>query len=311
MTTDPVPSALKREAIETLAKHGKTFYWASFFLGKNRSALAALLYSCCRQLDDIADTCADNKLEARRVLSRIKTEILQTGADDMLPVSRAWRYLIQTHGVDPTAVTALIDGLVTDTDAVCFSRQCELDRYSYRVAGTVGIMMCPILGVRTGAAMPFAIDLGIAMQLTNICRDVLEDASLGRRYVPVDVPAAELLSATQQRQRKVAIAVAAQLERAEQFYDSALTGLVYLPRGSRIAIYLAAVIYRAIGRKLRARQYRWWHGRIMVSPLTKLLITMAAMPAVARLLLARSAGPDKKHNRALHEWLVGLPHVNS
>jgi phytoene synthase len=310
MSTQPVSIALRQEAIATLATHGKTFYWASFFLGKDRAAVAALLYQSCRQLDDIADDPSKNNEQSRIILNRIKNELSQTELVGCHPVSEAWRQLVQIHGIDAAAVSSLINGLIQDTDFVCFHQERDLDRYCYRVAGTVGVMMCSVLGVRAREALPFAIDLGMAMQLTNICRDVLEDASLGRRYLPVNAAISNLLEAPRDQHQEVISCIAAQLERADQFYESALTGLTYLPRGSRVAIYLAAVLYRAIGRKLRTRQCQWWQGRVIVSAREKLGITIGALPVLIRLMMAKGPPPGAKHSQALHQHLEGLPYAD-
>jgi len=309
MSKQTVSSALRQEALNTLATHGKTFYWAAFFLGKDRAALAALLYTSCRQLDDIADEPGKGNELRRCVLEQIKSEIAQSAPTQCHQVSAAWRQLIQL-GVDAEAVSMLIEGLIQDTHLVFFRQQRDLDRYCYRVAGTVGIMMCAVLGVRNREAIPYAIDLGIAMQLTNICRDVLEDASLGRRYLPIDVPVEMLRTAQHESRHEVVEAIDAQLVRAEQFYKSALSGLIYLPRGSRVAIYLAAILYRAIGHKLRARQYAWWKGRVIVSGAQKLLITLGALPAMIRLCTASKLKPDSEHSRALHRHLEGMAYAD-
>jgi len=309
MNVQSVSPALRKEALMALAEHGKTFYWASFFLSKNRAALAALLYSCCRQLDDIADDPGFGQEHKRSVLSQINDEISQSESPVRYQVSAAWRQLTQS-GIDAAAVSGLIEGLIQDTDPLCFDQQRELDRYSYRVAGTVGIMMCSVLNVRDCEALPFAIDLGIAMQLTNICRDVLEDAGLGRRYLPVNVSIETLLAAPQEVHQPVIESIEAQLDNAEQFYESALQGLIYLPRGSRVAIYLAATLYRAIGHKLRSGKCAWWKGRIFLSAGEKLLTTLRAAPFMIYLFLASGPKPGVKHRHALHRHLDGLPYAD-
>ena len=301
---------MSTQAMASLSANGKTFYWASFFLGKDKAALAALLYSGCRQLDDIADDNSRDKEAIRRALTTIQLEISQTDTADIHSVSALFRHLIDAHGVDTAAVMSLIDGMIQDTALVELTDQQALDRYCYRVAGTVGIMMCSVLGVRDVEALPFAIDLGIAMQLTNISRDVLEDAGIGRRYLPVDIPVESLAGASVDTREQVASVIDLQLERAERFYESGIAGLTYLPRGSRIAIYLAAILYRAIGRQLRQHGCQWWRGRTVITTQQKLLMTLSALPVVCLLPFKARPTPDKAHDRRLHVHLDGMPYAD-
>ena len=301
---------MSTQAMASLSANGKTFYWASFFLGKDKAALAALLYSGCRQLDDIADDNSRDKEAIRRALTTIQLEISQTDTADIHSVSALFRHLIDAHGVDTAAVMSLIDGMIQDTALVELTDQQALDRYCYRVAGTVGIMMCSVLGVRDVEALPFAIDLGIAMQLTNISRDVLEDAGIGRRYLPVDIPVESLAGASVDTREQVANVIDLQLERAERFYESGIAGLTYLPRGSRIAIYLAAILYRAIGRQLRQHGCQWWQGRTVISTQQKLLMTLSALPVLCLLPFKARPTPDKAHDRRLHVHLDGMPYAD-
>jgi phytoene synthase len=303
-------AGVSTQAMASLSANGKTFYWASFFLGKDKAALAALLYSGCRQLDDIADNNSRDKEAIRRTLTTIQLEISQANTADIHSVSALFRHLIGAHGVDTAAVMSLIDGMIQDTSRVELSDQQALDRYCYRVAGTVGIMMCSVLGVRDVEALPFAIDLGIAMQLTNISRDVLEDAGIGRRYLPVDIPVESLAGASVDTREQVARVIDLQLERAERFYESGIAGLTYLPRGSRIAIYLAAILYRAIGRQLRQHGCQWWRGRTVISTQQKLLMTLSALPVLCLLPFKARPTPDKAHDRRLHVHLDGMPYAD-
>jgi phytoene synthase len=303
-------AGVSTQAMASLSANGKTFYWASFFLGKDKAALAALLYSGCRQLDDIADNNSRDKEAIRRTLTTIQLEISQANTADIHSVSALFRHLIGAHGVDTAAVMSLIDGMIQDTSRVELSDQQALDRYCYRVAGTVGIMMCSVLGVRDVEALPFAIDLGIAMQLTNISRDVLEDAVIGRRYLPVDIPVESLAGASVETRDQVARVIDLQLERAERFYESGIAGLTYLPRGSRIAIYLAAILYRAIGRQLRQHGCQWWRGRTVISTQQKLLMTLSALPVLCSLPFKAAPTPDKAHDRRLHVHLAGMPYAD-
>ena len=311
VSTQAVIETLKQQAMVSLSANGKTFYWASFFLGTEKAALAAILYSGCRQLDDIADNNSGDKDAIRLTLTTIQREILKTETTDIHSVSALFRYLIDAHGLDAAAVNSLLDGMIQDTRPVRFTDQQALDSYCYRVAGTVGIMMCAVLGVRDTNALPFAIDLGIAMQLTNVSRDVLEDASVGRRYLPVEIAVESLVYASVDTRDQVARVIDLQLERAESFYESGIAGLAYLPSGSRIAIYLAAILYRAIGRQLRQNICNWWQGRTVISKQQKLLLTLLALPVLCWLPIKAGPAPGCKHNPMLHIHLAGLPHADN
>ena len=177
------------------------------------------------------------------------------------------------------AVKDLLEGLISDQGTVLLLNENQLIQYSYKVAGTVGLMMAPILGISSKKAIPFAVDLGIAMQLTNISRDVLEDAELGRRYIPgewcdeLSAPKIVELAkngATEDR-LKVSAAIKRTLLLAETYYISGFKGLAYLPPRNHLAILIAGIIYRLIGRRLLNSGTKWWVGRQVVNNTGKLL----------------------------------------
>ena len=140
-------------------------------------------------------------------------------------------------------------------------------------------MMAPILGISSKKAIPFAVDLGIAMQLTNISRDVLEDAELGRRYIPGewcdDLSAPKIVelakNGTTEDRLKVSAAIKRTLLLAETYYVSGFKGLTYLPPRNHLAILIAGIIYRLIGRRLLNSGTKWWVGRQVVNSTGKLL----------------------------------------
>jgi phytoene synthase len=174
--------------------------------------------------------------------------------------------------------------------------------YCYQVAGTVGLMMCDVLGAKNPAASPYAVDLGIAMQLTNICRDVLDDAVVGRRYLPAsmvgDLSPGELVNPSADIQPQLQACLGQLLGIADRYYRSGEMGLSYLPAGARTGILTAARIYRQIGFGLQRRRYRYWQGRVVVHPARKVVVT-------AKLLLeaplSRSFwSPCRAHEPAMH-----------
>ena len=179
MTADlaiPAPAAIP--AREVLKTHGRSFHFASHILGRRHADRAARLYAFCRHLDDLADDATD--LDAANAALDATRFALKTGyASD--PVVMDFIILASEARMPLEPTLHLIDGLQQDLQEVALTSQAELIRYAYRVAGTVGLMMCAVLDTHEAEAMPHAIDLGIAMQLTNIARDVGEDARMCRR----------------------------------------------------------------------------------------------------------------------------------
>ena len=163
-----------------LKDNGKSFYWAGKFLPRKYIDRAAELYSFCRILDDIADSGDKSSLKQ---LNSIKSYLV--GEEKQLSSKKSYiNYPEYFNLSSKKASIDLVNGLISDQKSISFKKQSELIRYSYQVAGTVGLMMCNALDCNNRNAKLFAIDLGIAMQLTNIARDVLEDAKMGRRYLP-------------------------------------------------------------------------------------------------------------------------------
>ena len=174
--------------------------------------------------------------------------------------------------------TVVIRGVESDLGEVRVADIEELLLYCYRVAGTVGLMMTAALDVTTPEALPHAIDLGIAMQLTNICRDVREDALIGRRYLPLTLVGAlepSLLVDPTGPVRETAMqALRTLLDLADRYYASGAQGLVCLPARARTGILVAAELYRGIGVMLRRREYDCWSSRAMVGTAGKAAITL-------------------------------------
>ena len=310
----PVVSVTADAADEMLRRHGRSFYWARHFLGKVAARQATLLYSFCRFLDDVADGDLPGGLE---LLNSVRAQIGSGSlavTSDCIPEVQMFMGLSEEVGIPSAAVLDLIDGLIFDQGAVAIDNEAELIVYAYQVAGTVGLMMAPILGCTDVDADAFAIDLGIGMQLTNIARDVAEDAVLGRRYLPSDW--CDGISADQIKinimgsepgyRRAVSEATRRTIELAEVYYTSGISGLRYLPIQNNIAIGIAGFVYRAIGRRLKRKGCNWWQGREVVGPAGKLV---ASTQSLGRLIsLSR---PDYFHNQKLHAPLNSLESLNA
>lgn len=312
LVTSPSPgshSRLVTASREVLAERARSFRWAAAFLPRRRHDEAAILYAFCRAVDDAADESAD-RATAARALTRLEDALCTE--EDGRTVAGAVRVLIARGDVPESAALQLIEGARSDLSMVRVADDGELIRYCYRVAGTVGLMMCSVLGVDDPRAFPHAIDLGIAMQLTNICRDVLEDAAIGRVYLPADRLHAmgttqdAILTGTADR-RAVARVVCDLLGLAEAYYASADAGLRFIPFRARLAILVASRLYRAIGLRLLRRGGDALRGRTVVpwwSKIAWVARAVATLPALS--WRSRYLRP---HRPALHADLAGLTHA--
>ena len=282
IATAALSGAVYAAADGLLAERGHSFHWARRLLSARHAERATRLYGFCRRIDDVADETTD-AAAAHAALAVIR-RALRTGdcndaeTADMLQ-------LMRTCGIDPAIPLELIRGVEGDLGNVRVTDMDELLRYCYRVAGTVGLMMTAALEVTTREALPHAIDLGIAMQLTNICRDVREDAMLGRRYLPAvlvgPLEPAALVDPTPAVRVIVTDALRMLLDTADRHYASGEQGLRHLPAGARTGILVAARAYRGIGTVLRERGFDCWSSRAAVSAAGKVAITLRALASTA------------------------------
>ena len=288
-----------------LKKNGKSFYWAGKLLPKESINRAAELYRFCRILDDIAD---NGKINSLKELIEIRSNIKKKTFAD-LEKNYSIKYPKFLNISSKKVVLDLIDGLILDQKSILFKKEEELIRYSYHVAGTVGIMMCDALKCNNDLAKSFAIDLGIAMQLTNIARDVLEDAKMGRRYLPgtwiQNISPKEIVLAAKTNDLKKIHTISKGIKKllilAEKYYLSGEKGFNFLPFNTRIAISVASGVYREIGVQLENKNYNWQSGRQVTSIYTKIKITLFKI--VKEIFYFRFL---KKHNSELHIFLENL-----
>ena len=288
---------------QVLARHGKSFYWASLFLGHKMANRAARLYEFCRFVDDIADGDLPHRHETLADISAsLKANDSSSG-----PEVEAFLNLASEVNIPMQAATELLDGMLLDQQPTAMKDQAELLRYCHAVAGTVGLMMCRILNCKHPRADHFAIDLGVAMQLTNIARDVLEDAKMGRRYLPqqwVNFSAAEIATGQIQYRYTTSKAIERLLNLADKYYNSALLGIQLLPFRSRFSITVALRVYRQIGVLLRRRKLAWWKGRVIVNKIEKTLLSLYSLVD----LRPKKVPP---HQSELHQSLQGLAGVDA
>ncbi len=291
-----------------LATYGKSFHWAKRFLGARMGANAAQLYQFCRVLDDMADGDIN---DGPHRLSIIRKDLLATGKA-LDPLMIAYQTFLAKHQLSQEVIVTLIDGLLSDQNPARITTESQLLRYAYHVAGTVGILMCDVLDCRDDRALNHAIDLGIAMQLTNIARDVLEDAKMGRRYLPESwvgkLEPSQIFAFSGTPSNEAALPIYAAVEKllllADTYYKSGMAGLTYLPIRAHISIAIAALVYRQIGVQISNTHYAWHRGRAVTNSFTKLLCSIKALGT-----LSKRWHPKNPHNSKLHHQLKGLPHV--
>ena len=214
-----------------LSIYAKSFNWAGFFLPKKTYLKCSTLYDFCRTVDNIADNDDDLHMRKNRFLN-FKNSFNNKDFDDSI-IKNMWD-LINEFRISTKIINDLFDGIESDLkEMVELRSQKELLIYSYRVAGTVGLMMAKILNVKSEVAFKSAIDLGIAMQLTNISRDVLEDRKNNRSYIPANF---ESIKET--------------LKTADLFYESSFSSIKEIPFIFRFAILVARRVYRKIGNNI-------------------------------------------------------------
>ena len=277
-TTHRLDETDLRTANAVLKAKGRTFYWASHGLNAVHAQRATRLYGFCRLVDDLADT-AISPGAAKAELAGISEAISCRVSGDARV--RDMLKLMQDCKIDPAIVQELIAGVMSDLDEVRIADVDALLQYCYRVAGTVGLMMCQVLDVRHAASASHAVDLGVAMQLTNICRDVAEDASAGRRYLPAsaigDLQPGVLVCPEAELRPRLRQCVAELLDLADGYYQNGENGLPYLPFTARCGILIAARLYRAIGAGLKQRDYDYWSDRVFVRTRHKCVLTASAL----------------------------------
>ena len=286
----------QEQAHLAMKKHGKSFHFAKKLLGRDSSQKIERLYYFCRTVDDLVDE-ASSYEEASQTLTNVKRDINKKKSS--IPWVNDYLDLCERNKIEPNLGITLIDGVLSDTGNVHIKTKSQLIQYAYSVAGVVGQMMCPLLEAKSGAEQ-FAIDLGIAMQLTNIARDVLTDAKLNRIYIPAewlpDFSPERILAYKDEDKLAVQGAIKKILDTSEQYYNSAFKGLAYLPAMNAIAIKVAGKVYRAIGLKLSKRQYAYWLNRTYTTKFEKIKIALHA-------ILTGVNRTEPEHNRILHEPL--------
>jgi len=276
--------SLSAETRAILGQRSKSFALASRLLPKAMRDDAALLYAYCRRADDAVDGIA--LPEARRRLDALFEELRSIYAGELQrePLAAAFQELVHRRGIPEEHPRDLLLGMQSDLGSVRMQTLDDVLLYSYRVAGVVGLMMCTMLDIEDRRATKNAVHLGIAMQLTNICRDVREDLELGRVYLPAEVLVVsggagfgEAPDRSARYTRPLARSVERLLSLADRYYRSADRGIAALPFRAALAVRTARLVYAEIGTEIARRGYRVLEGRAVVSPLRKLGLVLRAV----------------------------------
>ncbi len=247
---------------EVIRRCSRSFAFASRLLPTSVRADVQKLYAWCRWCDDAVDSCG-SVAEAKQRLSILREDVQRIYRNEpAVHRASAWlAALVDKYDIDQSHPLDLLDGMEMDLDLGQIDTEHELLRYCHHAAGVVGLMMCRVFGVTDRRALRHAKSLGIAMQLTNIARDVREDWQRGRCYLPQSwLPRGVDASS----RNEVHAAVRRILDLAEEFYNIGNEGMAYLPSAVRAAIRVAAAVYREIGMQIRRRDFGVLQGRIVI-----------------------------------------------
>ena len=258
--------------------HSRSFSLAAKMLPRTIRADVVKLYAWCRWCDDAVDEAA-NHLKAQECIKLLKQDVekIYQGITPEHAASLWLESLVTKYGITQQWPFDLLEGMESDVNAEPIQSIEELNEYCYRVAGTVGLMMAKIMGADGEDALDCAKALGMAMQLTNIARDVDEDWRRGRRYIPkkwLSVIPKEDASPTNQQVR---LGVEELLILADQYYQSGYEGLMYLPNGCRMPIRLAGKIYQEIGHEIRRQDFCVMDKRIFVARKDKIRLILSCL----------------------------------
>ena len=260
-------------------------------------------------IDDLADETPDKNL-AKNALNYIVFELQQGVSNDGVVTDAI--ALFKDCGIAVEIPIELINGVLADLSPVHIKTEAQLLKYCYQVAGTVGLMMCKVLNVESPSALYHAVDLGIAMQLTNICRDVRADALMARIYLPESILGTmtpnQLVPLDEANRKTVIETVSLLLNRADQYYTSGYAGLCHLPFRSRMSILIAAKLYQRIGAELQREQFKGMTIKVYVPIRLKLLVSVQV--CFKAIFDQKFWFYRAKHNAKLHQFIAMLPFCN-
>ncbi len=277
-----------------LSIYAKSFNWSGFFLPKKIYSKCSKLYDFCRTIDNIADQNTDLEIK-KKEFGEFKIKFEEKNQKDSV-IKNMWD-LMNESNVSKKIVDDLFDGVESDLKKeVRIKTEKELLVYSYRVAGTVGLMMAKIFGIKKKESLQRAIDLGIAMQLTNIARDVVEDEKKNRIYLI-------------KNSKDTLLDIKNIISKADSFYNSSFVGIKDIPFSCRFSIVIARRIYRQIGRKILEKKdidsYQK-AGKIYVSNFGKIIQTIFSLLDLMVLFFIKPKKHEKENEYNLINEDIGL-----
>ena len=273
-----------------ISKHAKSFSWAGFFLSKETFRKCSVLYDFCRTIDDIADKDGhlDNKIDN---FLRFKSEFKNKNFSNN--IIKNIHKLLEEENISHKIVNDLFDGVESDLKSeVSLESKKDLLIYSYQVAGTVGLMMAKILKVKDQQSLKCAVDLGVAMQLTNITRDVVEDKKRNRAYIKADFNS-----------------ISETIFLADIFYRSSFPAIKNIPIFSRFAILVARRIYKRIGYEILSKKNLENYnnaGKIYVSVLFKVVETFLSVFDFIKLFFINSKDQEIQNEHIMLHKEINL-----
>lgn len=287
MSLSPAPAGgdAWAECRRVIAEHSKSFHLASRLFPRGRREEASAVYAWCRGCDDAIDLAPRDEHAAALAGLRERLRSVYAGEPQPEAVLRCFQEVVFRRRIPIEYPLELLEGMAMDVEIASYDTVDDLLLYCWRVAGVVGMMMCHVMGVSDERAAPHAAHLGVAMQLTNISRDVLEDWARGRVYVPADWLSADL--ARQLREGlggplpdkagpELATATRRLLALADRYYVSADAGMAYLEPRSALAVRTARLVYAEIGAEIERRGFDVLLGRAVVSRRRKLRLAVRA-----------------------------------
>ena len=265
----------------TLQYRAKTFYFASAFLPTKVKKDIENLYIFCRYLDDLGDDPNLSKIESFTKLKIIKNQI--KSKKSTFPAVKNFIDIMIKYNINKSVPIELINGIEYDLrEKVNIKSFEQLIKYCYQVAGTVGFMFCKIINIRDKKMILGGVQLGIAMQLTNISRDVVEDLKMNRIYIPLSMRNfkkndKEKILGNKSIKKQMSKDLLVLLKKADLFYENAWSSIHVLKRKYGIPVSIAAELYRKIGKKIITKKGNIWVGRIYVNFIEKVFFSLIAL----------------------------------
>lgn len=252
--------------------YGKSFYWAGKFLEKEVFEDCSTLYAFCRVIDNLVDKKSNSKTNVKKFIKDYQSQ------NSKIQVNKEFKKIETKYQIPKKYINDLFYGINLDTKTVKIKSTKEIIKYSYYVAGTVGAMMSYIFQTSKPQAIKHAINLGIAMQLTNISRDVLKDAYLNRIYLPKNMLNEEITAKDiikkKFNKKHLFLVIKKIIFLSEKYYDNGNIGIKYLPKKVKFPIFLASSLYRGIGKKIFSSSYnRYFLDGTYLNFMEKIIIT--------------------------------------